>query len=308
MTITYQGQQYQRFQDYIDRQAHQGLEGPDSAPLYAHPVDGWILRTLNSTPVKAVINKALDALISYTFGYELAMSIFIDAQTFPDIYEVLVRCSQTLGIPIPHAVTRHNDAMLFNAYTAGTDEYAFIHISSTLCQHYTQDEAAFVVGHECGHIASGHMTYHTVAQVLTNAALQKLGPWAALVQIVAGPTLLAWSRRSEVTADRAGLLCCGSVEVAERALLRLLTGLADADRVDMEDFLRRYKDIEEFHGSARFQELFSTHPLLPKRILALRLFANSEIYYSLSGKPKPEGTRLLSREELNRRVSEIIKP
>jgi Zn-dependent protease with chaperone function len=152
------------------------------------------------------------------------------------------------------------------------------------------------------------MTYHTLAQILTSAAIQKLGTWAALVQIVAGPTLLAWSRRSEVTADRAGLLCCGDIAVAERALLRLLTGLADVDRVDMEDYLRRYKDIEDFHGSAKFQELFSTHPMLPKRILALRLFANSEIYYSLSGKPKPEGQRLLSREELNRRVSEIVKP
>ncbi len=307
MTITYQGQQFQRFQEYIDRQAHQGLEGPDSAPLYAHPVDGWILRTLNSTPVKSVINKALDALVSYTFGYDLAMSIFIDAQTFPDIYDVLVRCSQTLGIPIPHAVTRH-DPSLFNAYTAGTDEYAFIHITSTLLEYYTKDEAEFVVGHECGHIASGHMTYHTLAQLLTSAAIQKLGPWAPLVQVVAGPTLLAWSRRAEVTADRAGLLCCGDIAVAERALLRLLTGLANVDRVDMEDYLRRYKDIEEFHGSAKFQELFSTHPMLPKRILALRLFANSEIYYSLSGKPKPDGQRLLGREELNRRVSDIIKP
>jgi Zn-dependent protease with chaperone function len=307
LTITYQGQHYQRFQEYINRQANQGLEGPDSAPLYAHPVDGWILRTLNSTPVKSVMNKALDALVSYTFGYELAMSIFIDAQTFPDIYDTLVRCSQTLGIPIPHAVTRH-EITLFNAYTAGTDEYAFINIASTLCEYYTRDEAAFVVGHECGHIASSHMTYHTLAWALTNATLQKLGPWAAVLQAVAGLPLLAWSRRAEVTADRAGLLCCGSIEVAERALLRLLTGLADADRVDMEDFLRRYKDIEEFHGSAKFQELFATHPLLPKRILALRLFADSEIYYALSGKPQPDGKRLLSREELNRRVSDIIKP
>jgi Zn-dependent protease with chaperone function len=307
VTITYQGQQFQRFQDYIDRQAHQGLEGPDSAPLYAHPVDGWILRTLNSTPVKSVMNKAMDAIVSYTFGYELAMSIFIDATTFPDTYETLVRCSQTLGIPIPHAVTRH-DITLFNAYTAGTDEYAFINIASTLCEYYTKDEAAFVVGHECGHIAAGHMVYNTLAHVLTDAAILRLGTWGALLQIVAGPTLMAWSRRAEVTGDRAGLLCCGDIAVAERALLRLVTGLADANRVDMEDFLRRYKDVEEFHSASKFTEMFSTHPLIPKRILALRLFANSEIYYALSGKPKPEGQRLYSREELNRRVSDIVQP
>ena len=254
MAITYQGQRFQGFQDYIERQASAGLQGGDSAPLYAHPVDGWIIRTLNATPVKSVMNKALDVLVSYQFGYELARSIFIDDQSFPDIFEVLSHCARVLGIPIPHAVTRH-DVALFNAYTAGTDEYAFINISSALCKHFTNEEASFVVGHECGHIASGHMTYHTVASALTNAALGQLGPIGAVLRLTAGIPLNAWERRSEVTADRAGLLCCGDIAVAERSLLRLVTGLADAERVDLEDFLRRSKEVREYHRLSTIQFL-----------------------------------------------------
>jgi Zn-dependent protease with chaperone function len=307
VTISYQGQVFQSFQDYIEQQAHQGLSGPDSAPLYAHPVDSWILRTLNSTPVKAVMNKALDIVVSYQFGYILASSIFIDQQSFPDLFELLSHCSKALGIPIPHAVTRHTDAALFNAYTAGTDEYSFINISSTLCQEFSKEEATFVIGHECGHVASGHMVYHTLAWTLANAAHQ-LGTVGRLLQMTAGIPLMAWSRRSEVTGDRAGLLCCGDIAVAERALLRLVTGLADVDRVDMEDFLRRYKDVQDYHGFSKAHEFFATHPLIPKRILALRLFANSELYYSLSGKPRPEGVTLMGQEELNRRVSQIVQP
>src|SRR5262245_4876591 len=98
VTISYQSQSFQSFQDYIEQQEKEGLAGPDSAPLYAHPVDGWIIRTLNATPVKAVMNKALDALVSYQFGYDLSRSIFIDQQSFPDIFEILSRCSKTLGI------------------------------------------------------------------------------------------------------------------------------------------------------------------------------------------------------------------
>jgi Zn-dependent protease with chaperone function len=307
MAITYEGRSYQSFQDYLARQASDGLQGGDSAPLYAHPVDGWIIRTLNATPVKSVMNRALDVLVSYQFGYVLASSIFIDDRSFPDIFEVLAQCAKVLGIPIPHAVTRH-DVALFNAYTAGTDEYAFINVSSALCKHFTKEEACFVVGHECGHIASGHMVYHTVASALTNAALGQLGPIGAVLRLTAGIPLLAWARRSEVTADRAGLLCCGDIAVAERSLLRLVTGLADAERVDLEDFLRRSKEVREYHRLSTIQEFLSTHPLIPKRIEALRLFAESEPYYAISGKPRPEGKTLLSREELDRRVSQIVQP
>jgi Zn-dependent protease with chaperone function len=307
MAITYQGQRFQGFQDYIERQASDGLQGGDSAPLYAHPVDGWIIRTLNATPVKSVMNKALDVLVSYQFGYVLASSIFIDDQSFPDIFEVLSRCAKVLGIPIPHAVTRH-DIALFNAYTAGTDEYAFVNVSSALCKHFTKEEACFVVGHECGHIAAGHMVYHTVATALTNAALGELGPIGPLLKLTAGIPLNAWERRSEVTADRAGLLCCGDIAVAERSLLHLVTGLAEVERVDPEDFLRRSKEIQDYHKLTTIREFLLTHPLIPKRIEALRLFANSEPYYTLSGKPKPEGKVLLSREELNRRVGQIVQP
>ena len=152
------------------------------------------------------------------------------------------------------------------------------------------------------------MVYHTLASTLTSGVLNQLGPIGTVLRLTAGIPLLAWSRRSEVTADRAGLLCCGDIVVAERALLRLVTGLADSRRVDMDDFLRRSKEVQGYHNASVIQELNSTHPIIPKRIEALRLFANSEIYYTLSGKPRPEGKTLLSQDELNRRVSEIVRP
>src|SRR5204862_1936087 len=94
--------------------------------------------------------------------------------SFPDLYEVLAHCAKTLGISIPHAVAS-NSPGLFNAYTAGTDEYAFIHIAATLCQVYSKEEAGFVIGHECGHIHSSHMIYHTLVRVITTATLMRLG-------------------------------------------------------------------------------------------------------------------------------------
>ena len=307
MAIQYLDQTFSGFQDYVTNSGSGRMAGPDSTPLYAHPVDEWILKALNATPVKAVMSKALEALVSFEFGFDLTSGVIIDQKSFPDLFEVLSHCCKTLGIPIPHAVAS-NSPGLFNAYTAGTDDYAFINIASTLCQIYPKEEAAFVIGHECGHIAATHMVYHTMVRVLTQATLRNLGYIGYILRATAGVPLMAWSRRSEVTADRAGLLCCGELRNAERGLLRLITGLADVDRVDMEDYLRRSREVEDFHRTSQFQALFTTHPLIPKRIEALRLFANSELYYDLTGKPRPAGVVLLSRQELDRRTNQVVAP
>lgn len=299
------------FQEYIDQQTpgrdgRRPLHAPDGTPLYAHPVDQWILRSLNALPVKHALDKSIDTLLSAQLGQYLATGIFIDQKSFPDLFEVLVRCAQTLDIPIPHAVAQ-NDISLFNAFTAGTDDYAFINITAGLCEYFTKDEASFVIGHECGHIAAKHMVYHTLVWILTYHATRHLGYLGFLLQITGAP-LLAWSRRSEITADRAGLLCCGDIAIAERALLRLVAGHADVDQVDIDDYLRKYKEVQEYHGASAWQEILTTHPLIPKRIEALRLFAQSELYFDLSGQTPPAGTKVLRREELDRRVNEIVKP
>lgn len=309
MTTESVDRSFQSFQDYIDRRARSGMGG-EEAPPYAHPVDWWILRSLNATPAKAMIEKAIDTIISVQLGQLLAQSVFIDQKSFPDLYDVLSHCAHTLDIPMPHAVTGDFGAR-FNAFTAGTDDYSFVFVTAALCKFSNREETSFIMGHECGHIASGHMVYHTLAEILARTALWQTGlmfNWLARLTISA--SLLAWERRSEITADRAGLLCCGDLKVAERALLRLVTGLADVENVDVDDYLRRYHEMDEYHSLSQgwLRQAFTTHPFIPRRIEALRLFARSELYYSLADKPWPVGAELLSREELDRQVNEIVKP
>jgi Zn-dependent protease with chaperone function len=299
-------QRFMSFRDYIDWRAWRGLSDDESTPPYAHPIDHWILRTLGSMPIKTVLDKALDTFITLQIGQFLAQCVPIDEKSFPELFEILADCSRTLGIAIPHAVT--GPILDFNAFTAGTDEYNFIFITNALVKHYPGGEAKFVVGHECGHIAAKHVVYETLVWAMTKTAERFLGPLGKMIAQVAGMPLLAWSRRAEVTGDRAGLLCCGDIKVAERALVRLITGFADADKVDIDDYLRRSQEMSDFHGASKFEEMLSTHPYLPKRIHALRLFARSELYYDLSGKEPPEGTELLNRPELDRRVNQIVRP
>jgi Zn-dependent protease with chaperone function len=308
MAIKYLSKSFMGFQEYTQKTSTSGMFGADSTPLYAHPIDGWILSTLNAGPVKAVMNKAMDAVISFQFGHDLAQGAPIDQKSFPEIFQVLSNCATTLNIPTPYAVAQH-DPSLFNAHTAGTEDYAFINISSALLQYFTKEQASFVIGHECGHIAANHAMYQTLVETLTHGVSPYLGPIGDLVRTTAGIPLFAWSRRAEITADRAGLLCCGDIAIAEKALLRLVTGLADVNQVDIESYLDRSRSVHDFHQfGAWFQELIASHPMIPKRIEALRLFADSQLYYSLSGKTPSSTKSLLTQEELNQRVNQIVKP
>jgi Zn-dependent protease with chaperone function len=309
MAINYKERNFLGFQEYIHRTDKAGSETSETPP-YAHPVDERILRTLNAMPIKAVMNQTMDALISLQFGLDIANSVQIDRKAFSDLFEMLHHCANTLGIPNPDVIIKEikqNDKELIT-YSAGTDEYTFISIAPELLELFSREEALFLIGCECGHIASGHMLYHTLAKLLTNVYLENLGLLKETLQVTAGVFLSAWSRRSEVTADRAGLLCCGDIEIAQTALLRLAVKLEKVDRIDIDEYLRRARETLKLHKLGELRLLFENQPSIPMRIEALRLFADSELYYSLSGKEKPRQKILLSQDELNRQVNEIVKP
>jgi hypothetical protein len=95
-----------------------------------------------------------------------------------------------------------------------------------------EEETRFVLGHEMGHVGSGHAVYQTLLQrlihlsaVLTAIPLGGLGVRA----ILAG--LMEWSRKSELSADRAGLLATQDPAVAFRVHMKLASGghLEDLD-------------------------------------------------------------------------------
>jgi len=79
-----------------------------------------------------------------------------------------------------------------------------------------------------------------------------------------------WSRQAEYTADRGGLVACKDLAASQRALARLLIGPDLFDRLNMEELI---KQAHTGDISTKASELFSSHPLLAKRLVALAEFA-----------------------------------
>lgn len=286
------------FQRYVDRQKSK-LGTPtqsDDFGDYAFSGDVRLLRKLDrAKPVKVVAAAAVRFWKSAMKNKLLGEGVKLNQRQFPEVYASVVDCSHRLGISIPTVYI--SQAYGLNAGTYGTDEEAFIVIGSELLGLLEPEELQYVIGHECGHLQNNHVIYRTAVSFLS----QGVGTYLKWAVIPATVALNGWSRRAEITCDRAGLVCCQDEMAATQAMLKLVTGSKElAARVDVEDYLNQLDGIKE--GMGRFSEMLATHPYLPKRIQALRLFAQSSYYATLTGE---RGGRPL--DEIDREVEELIQ-
>jgi Zn-dependent protease with chaperone function len=202
----------------------------------------------------------------------LGVSVKVTEQQFPRLHRIAARCAQTLAIT-PPAIYVAPDIGQLNAHTLGTDDDAYIVLNAALVDHLSDEELTFVVGHECGHIHNNHVVYQTALHYLTSAA-------SFYVRWIVAPAILAlqaWSRRAEITCDRAGLLCARSLDVATAATVKLALGSQKLYKdLKMDEYLKQLDEGRKSVG--RFLEVFRSHPYVPKRIEALKLFAETEFY------------------------------
>ncbi|MEP7052297.1 MAG: M48 family metallopeptidase [Pseudomonadota bacterium] len=247
-------------------------------------------------PVELAVAAAVRTFKNVGKAELLGHAVKIGPRQFPRVQAIAERCAETLGIPVPTLYVVSNPQL--NAATYGTNEDAFILVNSALVDHFSESELLSVVGHECGHIHNNHVVYLTALHYLTNVA-------GVLLRNLALPALLslrAWSRRAEVTCDRAGALCAGALEPSVRALTKLALGSQKLyEGLNIEAFLEQHAEAEQSVG--RFGEVFSSHPWLPKRVLALQTFAESELFRRHAGL----GPGGLSMTEVDERVHGFIK-
>lgn len=288
------------FQRYVDRQGNP--HGTRSAKeeefgAYAFSGDLRVLRKLDRVkPVRIVAESTVRFWKSVQKNQVLGSSVRISRRQFPELYDLTAECASTLDIPMPSVYVVQNQATL-NAGTYGTHDEAFIILNSSLIDRFEENELKFIIGHECGHLQNNHVVYHTAVKFMT----QGVGAYVRWAAAPATLALNAWSRRGEITCDRAGLVCCGSEEDAVNTMLKLAIGSRKLfEQMDVEEYLRQLDDIKE--GVGRFSEYLASHPYLPKRIEALRLFAQSRYFQSLIGE---EGGEAL--DEVDRKVEEIIQ-
>lgn len=272
---------------------------------YGHPIDSSIVRMLDKPVINDAFRKIIDWAADAEMGSMLASSIPVNEVNYPNLNKIVDECVEILNIKRPYVVVTSHISGL-NAMTFGSDEEPYIAITSLLVKVMQDDDTMmrFVIGHECGHIAMGHVLYHTVASVL-GACSQLIPGIGPMVYNTMAFPLNAWSRRSEITADRAGLLCCGDLKAAQSALLQLESAFTSAADIDMDTYVAQSRQFLSRNILRKLGEFTSSHPLTPKRIQALEIFSRSKIYAQISPRSTSEGT--ISKDNLDLLIEDILR-
>jgi Zn-dependent protease with chaperone function len=269
---------------------------PDiSSRAYEHPADKSALVALRKLSGFDTVFKALSGLVperSLRLLF-LSDSVRVSDEQFAHLNAMLRDACYILDLEKVPAMYVTQDPQP-NAMCIGMDAPIIV-VTTGLVELLDEEEMRAVVGHEVGHALSGHSVYRTILLFLTNLALRvawiPLGNVAVLALVTA---LREWFRKSELSADRAGLLVGQDLQASMRGLMKLAGG-NHLHEMNVDSFL---KQADEYEAAGDLRDsvlkilnvLPRSHPFATVRAAELRRWAASREYQRLLDGHYPKRT------------------
>jgi len=254
-----------------------------SSRAWEHPADRGALTALREMRgfdevLKAIAGIWNDRAWRLMF---LGSSIRVDHRQHPRIHRIFAEAAATLDIEqLPELYV--GQSPLLNAGCVGMSK-PFITLTSRSVELLDDDELRYVLGHELGHMRSGHAVYRTMMVIIANLSRNLTWlPVGAIVLRGIEVALMEWWRKAELSADRAGLLAGQDPAAALRAHMKLAGG-SDLSQIDTAAFLEQAQEYES-NGDIRdsliklMMILDMTHPLAVARAAALRSWIDAGVY------------------------------
>lgn len=248
------------------------LEGIHSR-AWEHPADRAALRALRAVPGFDEVLKKIANLVGERGArlYFRADAVRVTPRQFPRLHRLWMGVMDTLDAPHDYELYVFQSPFL-NAGAYGFDE-PWVMLESGLLRALPDTEVEFIMGHELGHVLSGHALYHTMMRILILITRTTIG----IPRVLALPVLLAlieWYRKSELSADLAGLLAVQNPDAALKSFMRLAGGGTE-EEMDLNEFLlqaEEYRDTSGFLDQVMklLNTMYRTHPFLVIRTAELR--------------------------------------
>lgn len=259
-----------------------------SSRAWEHPADRGALTAVRQLKGFDFLVKKLFSLVSERALrlQTLGSAVRVDSRQFPTVHRLYAEAGATLDVrDLPELYVDNNP--IWNAMAIGMDK-PFIVIHSSLVKNLDEDELRFVLAHELGHVQSGHALYHSVLIWVLNLS-RSLGwvPIGAIGLRVIAAALKEWSRKAELSADRAGLLGCQDPAAALRGHMRMASG-GQLEELDTAAFLEQGREYDE-GGDMRDSILKllmleqQTHPMSVHRAAELRRWVDDGEYNTILG-------------------------
>jgi Zn-dependent protease with chaperone function len=254
-----------------------------SSRAWEHPADRGALTALRELKGFDEVLKAIAGMWNeraWRLQF-LGGAIKVDHRQYPRVHRLYAEAGRSLDVAELPELYVQNDRSL-NAMAVGMSK-PFIVVNTGMLELADDEELRCLLGHELGHVLSGHAVYRTMIIILTNLMLRLA--WFAIGTIVLYgvlAALLEWWRKAELSADRAGLLACQDPAASLRLSMKLAGG-GDLSEVDTAAFLEQAGEFERT-GDIRDSVLklmlmmFRSHPMPVARAAEIQRWIDSGEY------------------------------
>jgi hypothetical protein len=193
----------------------------------------------------------------------LSQAVRVNVRLLPNLAESFADLSRNLNTPKPLEAYVFAEPTI-NAFVGEGVNHFLVGVSSGAVSALSAEELKFVIGHELGHATYGHL------EVAAELVLE-----TAELDLRRCQLIRAWQRAAELSADRAGLVCCGSLEAAASALFKTVSGLnLPGLAVEPGELAAQWEHlVEEVLDGGRRDQWQLSHPFPPLRMKALMSFA-----------------------------------
>ncbi|MDZ4674292.1 MAG: M48 family metallopeptidase [Gemmatimonadota bacterium] len=249
------------------------------AVSWEHPADRAALQALRAVPGFDTVVRKVIAFLGGERGIRLLFqgnAVRCGPQQFARCHQIHVEVCSTFDWPtIPELYV--SQTPVFNAGAYGVDD-PFIVLHSAAVELLDDAELRVLIAHEMGHVVSGHSLYRTIAEILLNVSLGTLPFLAGIALLPIKLAVLEWSRKSELSSDRAGLLGSQDVLGSQQLFMKMAgayPGALESGQMSLDPFMAQAAEYAGSHEGFDIvykilNTLALTHPMHTVRAAELQ--------------------------------------
>ncbi|MCB0710938.1 MAG: M48 family metallopeptidase [Ignavibacteriae bacterium] len=262
---------------------------PDISPKsWQHPADRAALAALKKVP-------GLDMLLQKVVGgtterslrlIHLASAVRVGDTQFPKVHKLHKEACAIFNVEkMPELYIAQTP--LLNASAIGVNN-PFIVLNSSMIDALDEEELLCVIGHELGHCVSGHVLYKTLLAMLIQFSVYFMSIPLGSISIAAIiAALREWDRKSELSADRAGLLTVQNPDVSYNLLMKMAGG-PRIEQMDTNEFFLQAAEYQKggnlIDSIYKLMNLLSrSHPFAVLRLTELKTWVDNGSYGKILG-------------------------